>query len=169
MLCLYSCCNDKSERKSPEGPDSTGKHMSSIRVLKIDTAAVKISTDSNELKKVLNFHFFRPSRVQFLLAEADSSSVMNNSPRMRLEAVLYFDTASFERIMYNYISSDMVYPEYSRAEFEFDWLDNNIQKELRYSPAHYSGHPDFFFTYPADSNAHLWILENKILIHYYRN
>jgi hypothetical protein len=129
----------------------------------IDSANIKtlISTDIVKLEKLLNFKIFRPKAVKFKYILYDNSGRPVPGPSdSYLQAILYFDDQTFQKIRDHDKTADFPLPEFSKEQFQFDWLDKTTSVELENSDKAKSARPDFFFS----SNGKCWYLDNKILL-----
>lgn len=79
-----------------------------------------------------------------------------------LQAVLYFDTATFAQLKAKYFSGDHPSPGYDKQEFNFDWFDPDVRKELVQGDTSSHGHPDYFLGLGV--NGKLWLLNDKLLV-----
>ena len=130
-------------------------------------SSTTISTDSAALSKIIDLTAFRPARIKFKYTFIDNSgqgqrlSVPGPSDS-QLEALLVFDSASFEKLAQKYSGVDYAPPAFSKMNFNFDWLDAATRTELLQSDSNYHGHPDLVFT--AGPQTRLWLLKNKVLL-----
>ncbi|MGX7668740.1 hypothetical protein [Flavobacterium pedocola] len=129
------------------------------------------STDIKKLEKLLNLKDYKPTKVKFKYTFIDNSgqnerlSVPGPSD-YSIEALLYFDSKTFEKFYAFDKTADYPSPNYQLEDFRFDWLDKEILAELLNSDKNYHGHPDFFFD---TINGQSWYLDNKILITEFTN
>ena len=125
------------------------------------------STDPEKLSRWIDIREYRPRKVKFKHIVADNSakakslSVPGPSSQV-LEAILYFDTETFERLKKAYFQIDYPPVDFKRDLFYFDWLDKDVKEELLASDKNYHGHPDYFFA--GRNNSVLWFLKNKVLL-----
>ena len=126
-----------------------------------------LSTDTSKLSKLIDITTYRPRHAKFKYLFIDNSgqdkrlSVPGPSDSY-LQAVLYFDTATFNQLKTKYFSADYLSPDYDRQEFNFEWLDQDVRKELLESDTSYHGHPDYFLGLGVKGK--LWLLDNKLLL-----
>ena len=129
--------------------------------------STKISKDTAKLSKLINISIYRPTLAQFKYVLIDNSgqnerlSVPGPSSS-HLEAVLHFDTITFNKIKTKYLSVDNISSNFDKQEFNFEWLDSKTRVELLKTDISSHGHPDRFFDLGV--NGKLWILNNEILI-----
>lgn len=133
-----------------------------------------ISTDIDKLSELIDLKLFRPTSVKFKY-----SLVVNSGQNERLsapgpsdsfiEAVLFYDTTTFRRListcnpdMMQYIEPSYDSPNFKKENFNFNWLDKNVKEELLKSNTTYHGNFDKYFGTSLTSK--LWLLDNKILI-----
>jgi hypothetical protein len=127
--------------------------------------SVTISTDTAKLASLINIAIFKPANVKFKYLFFDNSgqnqriSVPGPSDSY-LEAILYFDSATFTQLKGRYFMADYPLQQSGRQDFNFEWLDNDVKNELLNCDTNYHGHPDLFF---GGSNK-LWLLNNKLLL-----
>lgn len=124
-----------------------------------------ISTDIEQLGKLLDFKTLKPVRVKYKYVFIDNSGrnerlSVSGPSDYSLQALLYFDSLTFEKFYEFDRHADYSSPNYDKSEFNFDWLDKDIRIELESSTSNYHGHPDFFF----GSKGKSWYLDRKILL-----
>jgi hypothetical protein len=127
-----------------------------------------ISTDINKLAAYLDFNTYMPCQVKFKYTFVDNSTTGERftvpAPSDgELEAVIYYDSLTFQKILDLYKDTSIVYPNYSRHQFDFEWIDDSISSELLKSKVDYHGHPDIFLK--TGNSGQLWLLHNKVLIY----
>jgi hypothetical protein len=178
ILIIFTCCYYSSLNFYCRQPvaikdnpkDSIGEFASAETTIKNGNITTTLSSDSAKLAKILNFKRYKPYRVKFQYTFIDNSgggkrlSVPGPSD-FKLEAILYFDAATFASIMDSYSQADWNAPNYNKEEFNFNWLEAAEKTALLKSDSSYHGHIDLFFTEPNDPNSHTWILNKKILLH----
>jgi hypothetical protein len=151
LVTLVSCVQKGEE-------NSEGKYM--VRVLD--------SSKISELEKLINLKQFRPEKVTFRYIFIDSTG--QNDPDYlpelsqdnSLQAVLYFDSVTFRKMMAQSILMDYAFATHKKQTFNFEFLDEQVSEELRKSDEKtYHGHPDLFF---GTNEGKLWILDRKILL-----
>jgi hypothetical protein len=140
----------------PDGSDTTiynGNH------------SMTYSTEIDKLGRLLDLKTYPPVKVEFKYFLIDNSGknerlAVPGPSDFTLEALLYFDTLTFGKILEAGKVVDSAMPNYQKSEFRFDWLDADVLTWLEDSDPDYHGHPDFFF----HSKGKTWYLHNKILI-----
>ena len=153
VLFLFSC---HQEGKSKDAETTTTGNKTEI-----------IFTDTAKLSKLINLTNFKPQKVKFKYTFYNNSgqgkrlSVPGPSDGF-LEAVLYFDSATFNALRKSYYTIDYAAPSYDKEDFNFDWLEKEVKQELAASNTSYHGHPDYFFT--PNHSGKLWLLRNKLLL-----
>jgi hypothetical protein len=129
--------------------------------------ATTLSTDSAKLAKLIDLTRWRPTQVRFKYTLIDNSgkhdrmSIPGPSDS-HLEAVLYFDSITFNKLRKMYFLVDYKDPDYDKQQFNFTWLDPAIKTELLAGDASYHGHPDVFFG--LGPTGKIWFLTNKCLV-----
>lgn len=127
-------------------------------------AETTISTDIDKLAALLDFETYKPTKVKFKYVSIDHSQkneTVSKSSDYSLQALLYFDSLTFEKFHEFDRHADYIPPNYTKEEFTFDWLDKEVLTELENANPNYHGHPDFFF---RTTNGKSWYLDKKILI-----
>jgi len=129
-----------------------------------------ISTSIEQLGRFLDFKTYKPVRVRYKYVFIDNSGqheriAVPGPSDYTLQALLYFDSLTFEKFRDHDRYADYPSPGYNKSEFMFDWLDKDILTELENSKPNYHGHPDFFFS----SKGKAWYLHRKILISKWTN
>lgn len=126
-----------------------------------------MSTDTSKLSKIIDLATYKPTHVKFRYIFIDNSgknerlSVPGPSDNY-LQAVLYFDTATYRQLRTKFFYIDYSSPNYARQDFNFEWLDTTIRNELLQSDTSYHGHPDFFLG--SGVKGKLWFLDNRVLL-----
>jgi hypothetical protein len=150
-ITLVSCMQNK-------GENGEGKYM--VRILD--------SSKISELEKLINLEQFRPEKVNFRYIFIDSTG--QNDPNYlpglskynSLQAVLYFDSVTFSKMMAQAVLMDYAFATHKKQTFNFEFLNEQVSKELKKSDEEtYHGHPDLFF---GSNGGKLWILDRKILL-----
>lgn len=140
LICLFSCGGTTHEKR--------------------------LSNSVADLDRHLDFSAYHPSAVKFEYTFTDNSKGPLTGPSdSTLEAVLYFDPETFRKLADEYKNVDYTAPGMRASDFNFKWLDKELQDELAKSPPGYTGHPDVFFT--KSNTAVLWLLDNKVLLRHY--
>ncbi|MEO8405931.1 MAG: hypothetical protein ABI480_15095 [Chitinophagaceae bacterium] len=129
-----------------------------------------ISTDIAKLAKLTNLKEFKPTHVKFKYIFIDNSGknerlTVPGPSDSNLEAVLYFDEATFEKMRIKYFNTDYVSPGFDKNSFNFDWLDKKIKEEFLKNDINYHGDPDYVF----GGSCKLWLLNDKLLLTMARN
>jgi len=149
ILILFSC-----NKKDNENVDE-------IAIAKNNNYTTEISTDVNQLQKLINVSEFKPEKVRFKHILIDNSKGRISGPSdSYLEAILYFDAETMEKIWDIDKRTDFPNPNYQKQNFHFDWLDNGTLSELEKSDSLRNAHPDLIF---GTDNGKCWYLKNKIL------
>jgi hypothetical protein len=164
-LTILFSCRQRQEKKQGT-PNSNSIQVEKDTTLVNENKTTTISTDIEKLGNILDFKTYKPIKAKYKYVFIDNSgqnkslSVPGPSDYI-LEAVLYFDSLTFEKF-YNFDRyANYSPPNYNKEDFKFDWLDNPTLNELNNSNKNYHGHPDFFF---GSINGRSWYLDKKILI-----
>jgi hypothetical protein len=165
LLALASC----SQTNPKETPNAVSVNQNvTDSIVKKGNITITYSTDIKKLGKLLDLKQYPPVKVKFKYTFIDNSgkskriSVPGPSDNY-LEALMYFDSATFEKFIDFDRNADYPSPNYVLNDFKFEWLDFETEKELENSNKNYHGHPDFFF---GTKNGKCWYLHNEILIKY---
>lgn len=140
-------------------------------IIKKNNTIITYSSDIKKLGRILNLKDFKPTNVYFKsvfhdnLGSGERISVPGPSD-FYLQAILYFDSTTFQRLTDQYKLADYQLVNYSKNEFKFKWLNKKTLHELNNSKQNYSGHPNFFFTKKHDK---AWFLDEKILLTIWMN
>jgi hypothetical protein len=136
-------------------------------IVKEGNKTTTISTNVEELGRILDFKAYKPVKVKFKYVYYDNSggndrlTVPGPSDHV-LQAVLYFDSLTFSKILAFDKHADFPAPNYHMHTFQFDWLDTNVLQELTHSTKNNTGHPDFFF---RKGKMKCWYLDRKIILY----
>ena len=123
------------------------------------------STNINKLGKFINLEKFRPEKVEFhhTYIETINGNGSEEEPKEDyLQAVLYYDSVTFHKMLEAIEKADYALPNYSKTTFHFPWLNRELSMELENSDSNYHGHPDLFF---GTEKGKLWFLDQKILFY----
>lgn len=131
-----------------------------------------LSTDTSKLSRLINIRDYKPTSAKFKYVFADNSGknerlTVPGPSDSYLQAVLYFDEKTFQKLKKKYFAIDNTSPTYSQTEFSFDWLDVDLKEELLRSDTSYHGHRDNFLG--LGQSGKLWFLNNKVLLSVNRN
>ena len=148
---------------------SCGQHKekNDSDTIKDGNKSTTLSSDTSKLSRLIDIANFKPTHAKFKYVFIDNSgqnerlSVPGPSDSY-LQAVLYFDTDTFNQLKTKYFSADYSSPNYERQDFNFDWLDQAVRKELLESDTSYHGHPDYFLGLGVKGR--LWLLDDKLLL-----
>ena len=124
------------------------------------------STDPTKLGQVINLKEYKPTKVKFKYVALDSSNDGRTSvpgpSDYRVEAVLYFDSLTFDKLLRKYSFSGIMPPKHERVYFTFEWLDNNIKNEINLAKKDYFGVTGFSFD--SSGNSSIMFLDKKLLL-----
>lgn len=123
------------------------------------------SKDINKLGKLINLEKFRPKKVEFqhIYIETVNGNGSAEEPKDDyLQAVLYFDSQTFEKMRDLTRMADYSFRKYSKKTFDFPWLSDELSDELENSDSLYHGHPDLFF---ESDGGKLWLMNKKVLFY----
>jgi hypothetical protein len=124
---------------------------------------VTTSTDTARLGRLLKLRRFRPARAQYRYTFIDNSGGLVPGPSdHRLEAVLWFDSLTFRRLVACYHAADYPPPGLRKQQFNFAWLPAAVRTELLTNDSGHQGAPDLVFS--AGPGGTLWFLSNTILL-----
>ena len=169
LTILFSCGQRQEKKQVTSSINSIQPEKDTTFV--IGNRTTTISTDIEKLSKLLDFKTYKPTRAKYKYVFIDNSgqnkrlSVPGPSDYL-LQAVLYFDSLTFEKFYDFDRHADYSSPNYNKEDFKFDWLDKQTLNELNNSNKNYHGHPDFFF---GKTNGKSWYLDKKILIQKWSN
>ncbi|TSJ46344.1 hypothetical protein [Fluviicola chungangensis] len=152
LLILFSLGSCDLEGSSEEGTPTS-------YVVKADE-----STSVNKLGKLINLEKFRPEKVEFhhTFIETINGGGSDEPKDDYLQAVLYFDSRTFKKMLDLCKKTDYALPNYRKKTFDFPWLSKELSTELENSDADYHGHPDLFF---ESEGGKLWFLDQKVLFY----
>lgn len=166
LLFIVSCSENTKTKKQEIKSDTTlPVESNKDSVIKNGHTTITISTNVGGLGKLMDLKMCKPAKVKYKYTFVDNSggdqrlSVPGPSDHY-LEALLYFDSATWKYIHDFSLSADYVSPKLDKQNFKFEWLDKEIINEINRSDSNYHGHPDMFF---GDINGKLWYLDKKIL------
>ena len=136
-------------------------------MVKEGNTSITLLSDTAQLSKLIDMSTYRPTHVQFQYTSIDNSGknerlTVPGPSDSYLQAVLYFDAATFRKFQAIYFNVDYLSPNYNKQEFNFNWLDSATRKELLQSDTNYHGHPDYFLG--SGQKGKLWFLHNKVLL-----
>lgn len=132
---------------------------------KADNVSTTFSSSVEKLGKLIDLKKYKPAEVTFKHTVIDNSggedriSVPGPSD-YSLQAVLYFDSATFEIMLDVSRKSDYALTDYGQEDFRFDFLSKEVAEELDRSNKNYHGLPDLFF----GSGGSIWLLDKKVLL-----
>jgi hypothetical protein len=131
-----------------------------------------ISTNIQELGKLIDIEKYKPIKIAFryhVQGEKNNDRVTVPGPTdYALEAVLYFDTATYHHLIYDNMKVSTVNQDYfNKKDYEFGWLDKDIADEIEnLMPAYRDEPPQFFMRYPLIHGGYL-LLGDKIVLRLY--
>lgn len=153
ILLLFSCKENIKNTVTIENESITEKK---------ENVTAEISTDVNQLQKLIDLSEFKPENVKFKYIFIDNSKGRVPGPSdSYLEAVLYFDDKMMERILKIDKNVDFPNPNYQKNDFKFEWLDKQTLSELEKADSLKNIRPDVIF---RTNNGVCLYLKNKILL-----
>ena len=166
-MSLFSCKHRQATEQASKKPEAVNAEAAfrDTTIVQGNVTTV-FSTDIDRLGKLLNFKTYRPVKVRFKHVFRDNSGqnrrlTVPGPSDYSLQALLYFDSLTFEQFLEFDRHADYPSPDYNRTDFAFNWLDKEILTEPENSDKDYRGHPDFFF---GTADGKLWYLDGKILL-----
>jgi hypothetical protein len=123
------------------------------------------SKDINKLGKLINLENFRPEKVDFqhIYIETVNGNGSEEPKDDYLQAVLYFDAPTFQRLQDNLQKMSTALRKHNRSQFEFPWLDDSLRNQLKNSEGkYYNGYMGDLF---GEKQAKLWLLDKKVLLY----
>lgn len=166
LTTIVSCGQKQNKEQNQNKIDYVSSTVvSKDSVIKNGNKTTILSTDIEKIRQLLDFKTYKPTNVKFKYTVIDNSGqnqrlTVPGPSDYSLQAILYFDSLTFEKFLDFDRNADYQSPNYKIDEFKFDWLENTILTELNNSNDNYHGHPDFFFK----SKGKAWYLHRKIVI-----
>lgn len=139
--------------------------------IKQDNVSTTISTDTSKLGKLIDLKNYKPTQVKYKYVFMDNSgqdkrlSVPGPSDSY-LEAVLYFDNATFNQLLEDNRKLSTISTG-RKEDYQFDWLSNDIRMELDKVDSLRYDCPPPFFTSDGLTRGGYFMLDNKILLRLY--
>ncbi|MBB6372476.1 hypothetical protein [Chryseobacterium shigense] len=156
IILIFSSCKEKNKN------DVNFENEPKVKTEKKKNITTEISTDINQLEKLINLSEFRPEKVKFKYTFIDNSGGRVPGPSDSfLEALLYFDDKTMEKIRETDQNASLPVSNYQKHHFTFSWLDKETLSELEQSDSLKSIHPDLIF---GTNNGGCLYLKNKILL-----
>jgi hypothetical protein len=155
IAILFACCQRKQE-ESKLPPDTT--RQGSIYTTH--------SRDTARLSKLIDLRTYKPTATEFHYTYIDNSGdgfLSTPGPSdSYLQAILYFDSATYNRL--RKVCNDppvdsLTYAPYQREDFIFPWVSPDVLDELLKSDSSYHN-----YTCAPFHNCRLWLLNNKVLL-----
>jgi hypothetical protein len=128
-----------------------------------------ISNDKKKLGEIIDLSTFSPFEVQFLYApkgKHDGRDLIPGPTDYRLEAVLYFKIR--DRVNRNGCSP-VEQNQFSRDDFNFSWLSEEIKNELNKMPVDSKGNNASCFYKGVLMHGSCFYLGNKLLLLLFTN
>ena len=116
-----------------------------------------------DINGFLNFNTYKPIAVEYELEQLGDGNIGPSD--YKLEAVLYYDEATFIKLRDEYANTVHTTQDKSSKYFNFIWLPKAVKNELAKSPKAYTGHPGVILS--SNPNCTLWFLKNKVLVYYF--
>ncbi|QJD97325.1 hypothetical protein HH214_16345 [Mucilaginibacter robiniae] len=120
-------------------------------------------TNPQNIAGFLNLKTYKPTAVEYHLTRLGDGRLGPSD--YTLEAVLYYDAATFAKLKKKYYSINYTAPDKSSKDFDFKWLPKAVKDELAKSLKEYTGHPGAVLS--RNPNCMLWFLSNKVLVSYF--
>jgi hypothetical protein len=156
IAIAFTCCQRKQEQ--PKLPPDTTRQGNIYTTHSRDTA---------RLSKLVNLRLYKPHAVEFHYTYIDNSGGDNflsvPSPSdSYLEAVLYFDSATYSQLLKVCSDPPQESPtvnRVSKGDFVFNWLPAGVTEELLKSDSSYHN-----YTCAPFHRTALWLLDKKVLL-----
>jgi hypothetical protein len=153
VLALTMSCKEKLNNNNASPETQTVGNISTT-----------LSSDTAKLSKLINLRIYKPTAAKFKYTFMDNSGqnerLSTPGPSdSYLEAILYFDSATFAQLLKDAEQRDSTIFSLSKEKFNFDWLDQSIKDELTKSEAVYEKHSEVFA-----GSSEVWFLDNKLLL-----
>lgn len=152
LTTVLTCCQNKKHSKLP--PDTT----------KQGNVYTTHSRDTAKLAKLIDLRTYKPTAAEFHYIYIDNSGeddfLSTPGPSdSYLQAVLYFDSATYSRLAKVCSDPPPTTERYQCEDFIFTWLAPQVQNELFKSDSGYH-----HYTCTPFHNSRLWLLDKKILL-----
>jgi hypothetical protein len=120
LLAFISC------KKSATDPET----------IKEGNKSTTISTNTAKLGKIIDLRKYKPAKVKFKYVFIDNSGeneriTVPGPSDGYLEAVLYFDKTTLIKLQADYALLSVNFIQAKKEKYNFNWLDQDIQKELQ--------------------------------------
>ncbi len=125
--------------------------------------ARQIPQDSAIAAHLLDLQTYKPLNV---IAKYDGPNVAllkkDSTQKYKLEALLYYDEYNVGEILSKFMDADFPKANYSKEDFEFNWLDDDLKMEIESGDPKYTGSPDIFLG--TNGKAKIWFVGRKVLV-----
>lgn len=152
---ILTGCQNKKKSKLPPGTTKQGPIYTTH------------SRDTARLANLINLSTYKPTATEFHYIYIDNSGeddfLSTPGPSdSYLHAVLYFDSATFSRLLKvcnDPPSDSLTTDRFQREDFIFPWLSPDVLNELLKSDSSYHN-----YTCDPFHNTTLWLLDKKVLL-----
>ncbi|MFT3681357.1 MAG: hypothetical protein QM791_13855 [Ferruginibacter sp.] len=153
-IILFASCNQEIKEKEYD-------------TIKEGNISTTISTDTAILSKLIDISIHKPTETKFKYTFIDNSGgndrlTVPGPSDSYLEAIIYFDSVTFNQLKASYFNGFYSSPGYNKEEFNYEWLNENDRSELMKTDTAYHGHTDHSFG--LGPYGKLWLLHNKVLL-----
>ena len=132
---MYSCSDSKNENHKFENKLEVGEFTSSEVKVKAGNFSTILSEDTAKIRDLISFTKYKPSYTKFAYTFIDNS---NSEDRITvpgpsdhsLEVIMKLDSNTKSKILNFYEGEAEDSSIYKKSDFNFNWLDTAIQKEL---------------------------------------
>lgn len=110
-----------------------------------------LSEDKVLLSTLIDLKVHTPTKVKFKKPTDNDST---------LQACLTFNDSGMNKVKEKLMLIRFADQHLKASDFDFQWLDQQLRRELEAMDSSYHGHPDFLFA----SGGKLWIMDHHILL-----
>jgi len=121
-------------------------------------------TNPQGITGFLDLQTCKPTAIEYHLDRSNNGWM--GPTDYNVEAVLYYDAATFARFTERYGKELAHDSQVTKSTFYFKWLPDTVKAELAASPETYVYRAELL-TQHGNPHCYLWFLKNKVLVYYF--
>ncbi|MES2487660.1 MAG: hypothetical protein V4581_17145 [Bacteroidota bacterium] len=135
-----------------------------IIIYSCDNGTATHGTNPQNINGFIDLTTFKPTAVEYNLDRSNEGRMGPSD--YTVEAVLYYDAATFARFREQYGKDVANDAQITKSTFNYKWLPKAVKDELAASPEAYVYRTEPF-TRHGNHYCFVWFLNNKVLVYYF--
>lgn len=129
-----------------------------------DSGLTRHGTNPQDIDEILDLATCKPRAIEYDYAQSHRGGL--GPTDYTVQAILYYDAATFARFREKYGNERANDSQVTKATFNYTWLPRMAKNELAASPEPYVYSGAQLSRY-GNPHCYLWILNNKVIVYYF--